>query len=554
MGKCKQCGTVIEDNAEYCQKCANEMTDQVFDSAVEEKEILEDDFDLDSIDIDGVDISDFDLENLNLDEIDLENITLEENEDMQMENFEIKDFEKDMTEEDASEESKEDNIIAELKEEPESLSDVIFMENQAEAENDILEMIQDKEEALHEEPIVDTSTEEEAEVNDILDVLDFGNDNSDNQLKDTLDLESLEQENTEEIGDDLDLSMEMFKTGEKSEQEENVMDSELEQEQFGLDSVLGGIDGFGELGDLFSEDEKAEAIKNNENLEGDIDVDILDMAPDVESQLEEMEKEDQKKKLFSKLFGNVKDSKWEKEKEKQAQEAEEARLKAEEEEKLKEVKREEEEQKKKEKEEKKAAKLAAKKAAKEEKARLKQEKKELQKEIVEEEDTGRINRAGATIVFGFFAILAVIIVVGTNLFSYEQGVNRAAKYFETKKYSKAYQEIRGLNIKEKDNKIYQKIMTVMYVNKELNSYNNYYNSKLYSEALDSLLKGLERYDKYLSEAEELEIEEDLDYVKNNILKEMQDSFGLTEKEAYSLIEITNAQEYTDKIVKVTFSN
>lgn len=524
MGKCKQCGTVIEDNAEYCQKCANEMTDQVF-GAVEEKEILEDDFDLDSIDIDGVDISDFDLENLNLDEIDLENITLEENEDMQMENFEMKDFEKDMTEEDASKESKEDNIIAEL-----------------------------KEEALHEEPIVDTSTEEEAEVNDILDVLDFGNDNSDNQLKDTLDLESLEQENTEEIGDDLDLSMEMFKTGEKSEQEENVMDSELEQEQFGLDSVLGGIDGFDELGDLFSEDEKAEAIKNNENLEGDIDVDILDMAPDVESQLEEMEKEGPKKKLFSKLFGNVKDSKWEKEKEKQEQEAEEARLKAEEEEKLKEVKREEEEQKKKEKEEKKAAKLAAKKAEKEEKARLKQEKKELQKEIVEEEDTGRINRAGATIVFGFFAILAVIIVVGTNLFSYEQGVNRAAKYFETKKYSKAYQEIRGLNIKEKDNKIYQKIMTVMYVNKELNSYNNYYNSRLYSEALDSLLKGLERYDKYLPEAEELEIEEDLDYVKNNILKEIQDSFGLTEKEAYSLIEITNTQEYTDKIVKVTFSN
>ena len=50
-----------------------------------------------------------------------------------------------------------------------------------------------------------------------------------------------------------------------------------------------------------------------------------------------------------------------------------------------------------------------------------------------------------------------------------------------------------MTIKEDDEEMYSKILTVMFVNKELNSYNNYYGIHQYDKALDSLLKGLKIY-------------------------------------------------------------
>ena len=53
-----------------------------------------------------------------------------------------------------------------------------------------------------------------------------------------------------------------------------------------------------------------------------------------------------------------------------------------------------------------------------------------------------------------------------------------------------------VSISDEDIELYDKIMTVMYVNKQLNSYNNYYAINRYPEAL-VFIKGLERYDKYI---------------------------------------------------------
>lgn len=486
MGQCKKCGTIITDNNEYCEACKKEIMD--FD----EMEMVDSDVDLDEIDMNNVDISDFDLEGLNLDGIDLDNLSFE---DVELDND-------DMIQEEVTLESQED------------------LGNQLDKDMGI------EEEILTQKQETDNNMEDETSLDDILNVLNFENDNSDtseNEI-DELNLESLNEE-----------------TGSLS--------SDLGQEEFGLNDVLDGFDG---LGDLFSEEEKATSLKDLDQLDDGIDEDILNIA--LEEDGLNQESKEQKKGIISRLFGNVKDSKWEKEK--QEKEEEEAKFKEEEEEKQKEEKaekEEKEEQKKKEKEEKKAEKLAAKKTKKEEKERVKKERKELQKEIVEE-DIGRINRVGTAIIFCFFSILAIVIVLGTNLFSYQQGIDHATKYFETKKYNKAYEKIRGLEIKEKDNSIYQKIMTVMYVNKELNSFNNYYNSKMYPQALDSLLKGLERYDKYLPEAEELEIRDDLDYVKRNIVKELGDAFELSEEKANVLIKINSTEEYTEAVIKIVANN
>ncbi len=163
-------------------------------------------------------------------------------------------------------------------------------------------------------------------------------------------------------------------------------------------------------------------------------------------------------------------------------------------------------------------------------------------------DEGRINRVGASFVFLFFAALAALVVFGSNQFTYANSIKNAGNYFDRQKYNKAYHEVSGLEIKMKDEEIYNKIMTVMFVNKELNSYNNYFGIQHYEEALDSLLKGLKRYDKYIALARELGIESDLRYVRRQILAELKRTYNITEKKALQLNSIEDQEEYSSKVI------
>ncbi|MDF2486586.1 MAG: hypothetical protein K0R46_2754 [Herbinix sp.] len=195
------------------------------------------------------------------------------------------------------------------------------------------------------------------------------------------------------------------------------------------------------------------------------------------------------------------------------------------------------------------------KVAKKESKKEKAEKKKKAKEIIQvideiEEDPGRINRTGAIIIFFFFGIIAIILILGTNLVTYTLSIQHATTYFDHRKYTQAYNEVYGVEIKDEDIEIYDKIMTVMFVNKQLNSYNNYFALGQYPEALDSLLKGLSRYEKYIELATILDIESDLDYVRTQILAELSNVFNLSEAEAMKILEFDNLDDYSVSVYDV----
>lgn len=187
--------------------------------------------------------------------------------------------------------------------------------------------------------------------------------------------------------------------------------------------------------------------------------------------------------------------------------------------------------------------------------KAKKEKKKKEKaEIIEEEiDEGRIHPAGAAIVFLLFGTLAVILLVTTKKFSYSQNIRNASKYFDRKEYSQAYNAIAGLDLQDEDVELYNKIETVMFVNKELESFYNYYNIRKYPEALDSLLKGLKRYEKYTELATMLGIKEDMDYVRNQIIEELYQVFSLTEEEAMEIISTENRTDYSKAVYEAVHS-
>lgn len=333
-------------------------------------------------------------------------------------------------------------------------------------------------------------------------------------------------------------------------------------------------------------DDNEEPVNNTSEIENsnqqqetfeDIEQNILDLIPEAEqnsnndkkssediSNLEEIaekEKEEKKPGILKRIFGNIKEERSEEEikklKDKVYKEAE-AKEKAEKEkeEKEKAEKAAKEAKKKKDAEEKKAraadakkAKEAKAKAAKEAKAAKKDAKLKRQQEIQElleqiDENEGKINKIGATIIFLMFISLAVFIVIGTNIYSYNNSIKNAKEQFSFKHYDEAYNYIYGIDVRKEDQEIYNKIMTVMYVKKQLNSYYTLYDMRRYDEALDSLVKGIRRYDKFIGAAEIYEIESDLKSVRDDIFKEAKDVFHVTKKELEELASIEDQVQYS----------
>jgi hypothetical protein len=310
-----------------------------------------------------------------------------------------------------------------------------------------------------------------------------------------------------------------------------------------------------ELKGIFDGIELEEEIQDNKTNGGDLYSDVLGAVSNYGIDSKEVTQtnnskgkkvvEKEKVGFFKRIFANIQDKETEQEFQKEKQQEEEnAKKKVA----KKEEKASKDAAKKLAKADAKRSKASAKNAAKSAKKALAKEKKAA--EVVEEKDEGRINKAGAAVVFILLAAIAVVIIIGTNKFSYAVNIKQAQDYFTMHKYTKAYTQISGLDIQKSDEELYKKIRTVMYVNREYDSYNNYYAIEYYAEALNSLLNGLNKYDKYIAEASELGVKSDLQYVKNLILDELEDKYKLTEEKAMQIVNISNKEKYSEKVFEI----
>ena len=195
---------------------------------------------------------------------------------------------------------------------------------------------------------------------------------------------------------------------------------------------------------------------------------------------------------------------------------------------------------------KKAEKLEAKKKKQAEKAKLKEERAKQDAMIPQ----GKINRVGASIVASVAIIVGILVIFGTKSYTYGLGVDKATDFYERRLYSIAYDEIAGLDVGDRDEELYEKLNTIMVVNRQYESYENYMNLKKKEKALDALIKGLEKYSTFYDKAVEYGITKDMDYVKSEIIKALQETFHLTEKEANKLSKVEDASTYTKQIKEV----
>lgn len=334
----------------------------------------------------------------------------------------------------------------------------------------------------------------------------------------------------------------------------------------GIDSMLDGLLDSLDINGSLDEEEAPAGSTSEEDSDGlDGMLDSLGMQgaaavagavsgeAETDAQQEEAGEKEKKPGFFKRVFGNViTDEIAEAERKAKEEEEEQAVLKAEEEAKAKEEKEAKKAAAAEAKEAKKAAK-AAKKAEKEEqkaaKKAEKQAKKEEEKEAEEQEVVGKLNKAGVIIVVAGSALFLAGVILGTNMFGYSASKSEAERYFTLQKYSDAYNEARGTKMQDKDPELYDKIVTVMKVQQSLDAYSSYAVMKYYPDALDSLLRGLQKYDENIDMALDLEIEGDMKVCKNRILSILKDEFSLSEQEAYDILSLDD-EAYTKKVVGI----
>lgn len=196
------------------------------------------------------------------------------------------------------------------------------------------------------------------------------------------------------------------------------------------------------------------------------------------------------------------------------------------------------EKKKKEKKEK------PKKPPKEKKKKEKAPKPKKEKPPKEKDNTPPLPKVPVFLIWFMAGSLGLLVILGTNLTSSSQGFASAKFLYDTGSYTEAYQEIKGLTIKEDDAELFGKISTMASVDSEYHSYIRYLNYGRKDLAFDSLVCAAGRYDMNLENAKTYGCEEELKQLKKKIKSELKKTFKMSISEALELYAIDDRNQYT----------
>lgn len=394
--------------------------------------------------------------------------------------------------------------------------DSLLEESEQDADNSPVTELPEEEGALQQNEIPDADQDEQMPDLDAL----LG-EMPDTQAETSKDAVS-EEENTEgPLGDEADADITDMGAG------------ILEQDD--LDDLLSMLDAQENSGALSSE-------HVDEELDVDQQIGIMDDTEDMEDS-KEVASAKKKKSLMEIIFGEPDEDDELSEEELAAIEEKKAAKKA-----KKEAAKAEKEQKKEEAKEKKAFNNSQKQQNSEEKKRVKAEKKAKRKaeEAANAEPEKKLNRPAVIFIFTLFLGGVFLFVVFTTDFNYKQAIGKATEYFASQKYHRAYDEIKGVEVKEGDKELKARIYTVMYVERLYEAYETNLSMHREEKALDSLLRGVSKYYEHYEEAKELGIASDIDFSFSQIQNALMSRYGISIEQAVQLNGLEN-WEYAKQI-------
>ena len=197
-------------------------------------------------------------------------------------------------------------------------------------------------------------------------------------------------------------------------------------------------------------------------------------------------------------------------------------------------------------------KAAEKKKAKDAKAAKKAAKPKKEKKPKPEPKPGDILKIKPKSIMLFITLVASVIVLISLLnttVSYTTAISKAKTNLENGDYSKVYESLSGMKLNKSDETLYRQATLITYVTRQYESYQNYMEMDMKTEAINALVKGLARYDTYYNEANSLGVGNQMKEARAQIIQAFNDTFKISESEAVSLVAMSdnNFTQYYRKI-------
>lgn len=514
--------------------------DSFSEDQMDELDKLDDMADLDMGDLDFSDIDFDDLDVTKLDELpddaDLDALLKEFDG-----NFEIEDhFEQDSTDS-TEKEAKQEDIVESSKEPDSDKKDGVEKPDQQTFDADqFLDglLLDEEQEAAQKNPLEEVNMEQEdvSQTEETKEESATSNDEA-------YDLDDL----IEDMGEETRSSEEeITDIPEEDKQPENIEGQPAEEEVKASDGDdLEDLFSLLDLDENESQEHNEDESSKNEIPMQDNPLDDLDVVglQEPDDEVSKKEKPVKKKSLMTILFGEPDEDDELSPEELEAIEQKKAEKKA-----KKEAARLAKEEKKAAAKEEKAAKTGDKKKAQEEKKKVRAVKKAKQKEEEEKnaEPVKPLNKPAVVFIFTLFLGGTFLFYLGMNNFNYTLAIQKATDYFDNQKYHKAYDEIKGVEVKEKDQDLKDRIYTVMYVERLYEAYQNNIELDRQKKALDSLLRGVDKYYEYYDEAQKLGIVDDLNYSFAQVQTALQDHYGITVEQAAAINQL-DSYEYVQTV-------
>ncbi len=154
---------------------------------------------------------------------------------------------------------------------------------------------------------------------------------------------------------------------------------------------------------------------------------------------------------------------------------------------------------------------------------------------------------------GGVAIITVLVLVflvggyfGVRFLNYKLTINTAKNYYNICNYSMAYDELSGIDIMAQDEYFYEQVRILMIVNQGNDSYRNYIELGMETEAIDALINAVGRKQLVEEMAEKYNVTDRVNVVYQQLLTTL-DKYGIDEAEALDLYRMDDYQDYYNAI-------
>lgn len=331
----------------------------------------------------------------------------------------------------------------------------------------------------------------------------------------------------------------------ESEEEEPLLSED--DDAINLMDMLSGDADLSDIGDLLKADENGEELEHSEDEDSEVQ-DEFERLGSIEElkDLKEAKAKRKKQGFFSKIMSVLFGPDEEEDDTKIAEDDSLGSISSENREILKEMDADEGAGKKGKKEKKKKEKKEKKEKAKKEKApKVKKEK--PPKEI---DRTPPLPKKPVILIFIMALSVLILILLGSSNLQYGQDMQQAKDDFASGSYVTAFQTIAGSSVKGKDENFYKKAQVLASIQREYQSYESLSGINENEMALDALIRGYGRCVDGADLAQEYEITDEMAGLKNQILQQLSDHFGVSEEKAAELHAMTKRTDYTKAIQEI----